>query len=223
MTSKRGVIPTKRISYPYTSQEIKAAKRRRKDISKALSSIKKVDVKVEATVEDYNIIVDNPSTVSKEEEKVEPVSIVNNIRKFHKMRNLINIIRGFSILTGLPWHLVDEVYIPINYGDEFQWMLAIVILKERCIRVYDSMSQRRRSEPSSEIQKLDKILSTYLDMSGFLDQKVRTDWSMIEAYRDKMEAKAQKPYTSDIKDPRRPKPNSAAPDEEQLSILSRSL
>ncbi|PHT65922.1 hypothetical protein T459_30347 [Capsicum annuum] len=102
------------------------------------------------------------------------------------MRNLINIIRGFSILTGLPWHLVDEVYIPINYGDEFQWMLAIVILKERCIRVYDSMSQRRRSEPSSEIQKLDKILSTYLDMSGFLDQKVRTDWSMIEAYRDKM-------------------------------------
>ncbi|PHT59977.1 hypothetical protein CQW23_02340 [Capsicum baccatum] len=30
------------------------------------------------------------------------------------------------------------------------------------------------------------------------------------------EAKAQKPYTSDIKDPRRPKPNFIAPDEEQL-------
>ncbi|PHT30714.1 hypothetical protein CQW23_29702 [Capsicum baccatum] len=132
------------------------------------------------------------------------------------MRNLINIIRGFSIPTGLPWHLVDKVYIPINYGDEFQWMLAIVILKERCIRVYDSMLQRRSSGPSSEIQKLDKILSTYLDMSGFLDQKVCTDWSTIEAYQDKMEAKAQKPYTSDIKDPRRPKTNSAAPDEEQL-------
>ncbi|PHT51728.1 hypothetical protein CQW23_06190 [Capsicum baccatum] len=114
-------------------------------------------------------------------------------------------------------------------------------------------------------------------MSGFSDQKVRTDWSTIEAYRDKManlfdvqyvegiaqqtigildcgpfftayieylsdglqvpndgidvgllhkiyaallwkygEAKAQKPYTTDIKDPRRPKPNSIAPDEEQL-------
>ncbi|PHU13649.1 hypothetical protein BC332_14854 [Capsicum chinense] len=41
MTSKRGVIPSKRISYPYTPLEIKAAKRRRKDTSKALSSIKK--------------------------------------------------------------------------------------------------------------------------------------------------------------------------------------
>ncbi|PHT35832.1 hypothetical protein CQW23_23532 [Capsicum baccatum] len=48
------------------------------------------------------------------------------------------------------------------------------------------MSRRRRFGPSSEIQKLAKILPTYLDMSGFLDQKVCTDWSMIEAYRDKM-------------------------------------
>ncbi|PHU00871.1 hypothetical protein BC332_30658 [Capsicum chinense] len=114
-------------------------------------------------------------------------------------------------------------------------------------------------------------------MSGFFDQKVRTDWSTIEAYRDKManlfdvqyvdgiaqqtigsldcgsfvaayveylsdglqvpndeldagllrkryaaflwkygEAKAQKPYATDAKDPRRPKSNSIALDEEQL-------
>ena len=32
---KRGVIPSKRISYPYTPLEIKVAKRRRKEISKA--------------------------------------------------------------------------------------------------------------------------------------------------------------------------------------------
>ncbi|KAF3667631.1 hypothetical protein T459_19793 [Capsicum annuum] len=124
---------------------------------------------------------------------------------------------------------------------------------------------------------MSKILPTYLDMSGFLDQKVCTDWSTIEAYRDKMgnsfdveyvegiaqqsissldcilfvasyaeylseglkvpndgidtgllhkrystllwkygEVKAQKLYASDIKDPRRPKWNSIAPDEEQL-------
>ncbi|PHU31073.1 hypothetical protein BC332_03166 [Capsicum chinense] len=48
------------------------------------------------------------------------------------------------------------------------------------------MSRRKRSGPSSEIQKLAKILPTYLDMSDFLDQKVRTNWSIIEAYRDKM-------------------------------------
>ncbi|PHT99405.1 hypothetical protein BC332_31600 [Capsicum chinense] len=88
---------------------------------------------------------------------------------------LINIIKGFSIPTGLPWHLIDEVYIPINCGDEFHWVLAVVVLKERRIRVYDSMLRRRRSGPSSEIQKLAKILPTYLNMSGFLDQKVHTD------------------------------------------------
>ncbi|PHT27333.1 hypothetical protein CQW23_33064 [Capsicum baccatum] len=117
MTSKRGVIPSTRISYPNTPLEIKEAK---------------------------------------------------------------------SILVGLPWHLVDEVYIPINCGDEFHWVLAVVVLKERRIRVYDSMQRRRHSGPSSEIQKLAKILPTYLDMSGFLNQKVRTNWSTIEAYRDKM-------------------------------------
>ncbi|PHT59628.1 hypothetical protein CQW23_01991 [Capsicum baccatum] len=190
---------------------------------------------------------------------------------------LINIIKGFSIPAGLPWHLVDEVYILINCGDEFHWVLAAVILKVRCIRVNASMLQRRCFGTSSKIQKLAKIFSTYLDMSEFLDQKVRSDWSKIEAYRDKMgnpfdvlyvegisqqtigildygpfvaayakylsdglqvpnngldtklfhkryaaflwkygEAKAQKSYASDIKDPQRPKPNSVALNEEQL-------
>ncbi|KAF3669159.1 putative protein EIN4-like [Capsicum annuum] len=178
------------------------------------------DVTVEATAEKHNITVDNPSIVSKEGEKVEPISseerknyplegfnisdeapkkltqliknysewIVDGLLKHHAgsycqqqpevSRNeerLINIIKGFSIPVGLPWHLVNEVYISISCGDEFYWVLAVIVLKERCIRVYDSMSPRRRYGPSSEIQKLAKLLSTYLDMSGFLDQKVRTD------------------------------------------------
>ncbi|PHU18331.1 hypothetical protein BC332_14026 [Capsicum chinense] len=83
-------------------------------------------------------------------------------------------IRSFSIPTGLPWHLIEQVYIPINYGDEFHWVLDVVVLKERCIRVYDSMLQRRRSEPSFEIQKLAKILPTYLDISFRLPYKIST-------------------------------------------------
>ncbi|PHT84542.1 hypothetical protein T459_12985 [Capsicum annuum] len=234
MTSKRGVIPLKGISYPDTPLEIKAVKGRRKDTSKTLSIIKKskiamplscTDVDVTATAEEHNMIVDNPSTASKDKEKVEfHIDVIfYYLRKKAKLQTqeqyryttdncsykvyinnaydrycqqqpevsqneecLINIIKGFSIPAGLPWHLVDEMYIPINYGDEFYWVLAVIVLKEMCIRVYDSMSRRRRSGPSSEIQKLAKILPTYLDMSGFLDQKVRTDWSTIEAYRDKM-------------------------------------
>ncbi|PHT51646.1 hypothetical protein CQW23_06108 [Capsicum baccatum] len=94
--------------------------------------------------------------------------------------------KGFSILVGSPWNLVDEVYIPINCDDKFHWVLVIVVLKERSIRVYDLMSWRRRFGSSFEIQNLSKILPTYLDISGFLDQKVRTDWSTIEAYSNKM-------------------------------------
>ncbi|PHT44636.1 hypothetical protein CQW23_13794 [Capsicum baccatum] len=131
-----------------------------------------VDVTIEVTVEQHNITVDNPSTASKEEEKVEPVSSKNR--------------RITHLKGGLPCYLVDELYIPINCVDEFHWVFAIVILKERHIRVYDMISGRSHFGSSSEIQKLGKILPTYLNISGFLDQKVCTDWSMIEAYQDKM-------------------------------------
>ncbi|PHU08948.1 hypothetical protein BC332_20808 [Capsicum chinense] len=143
--------------------------------------LKKVDVTVEAAAKEHTITADNPLTASKEDEKCQQQPKV-----FRNEECLINIIKGFSIPAGLSWHLVDEEYIPINCGDEFHWVLDIVVQKERRIRVYDSISQRRHFEPSSEIQKLAKILPTYLDMSGFLDQNVRTNWSTIEAYRDKM-------------------------------------
>ncbi|PHT92215.1 hypothetical protein T459_00097 [Capsicum annuum] len=217
MTSNRGVISSKRISYPNTPLEIKAAKRRRKDTSKASSIIKKkiamplslscTDVQCARATEEQHELKKHIDVIFYYLRKKAKLQIQeqykyttdNYLYKFYinnaydrycqqqpkvsqNEECLINIIKGFSILASLPWHLLDEVYIPINCGDEFHWVLAVVILKERRIRVYDSMSRRRRSGPSSEIQKLAKILPTYLDMSGFLDQKVRTDWSTIEAY-----------------------------------------
>ncbi|PHT51586.1 hypothetical protein CQW23_06048 [Capsicum baccatum] len=221
MTSNKGVISSKRISYSYTPLEIKVDKRRRKEISKASLSIekskiatplylsctfdqctraigeqhelKKVDVTVEATAEQYNITVDNQSTASMEEEKVEHVSLrkwknypfkgfnilngalkkltifINDYSEWIADGLLKHHAAGFSIPAGLPWHLVDEVYIPMNYGDEFHWVFIVVILKDRHIRVYDSMSGRRYFALSSKIQKLAKIFPTYLDISGFLN------------------------------------------------------
>ncbi|PHT31311.1 hypothetical protein CQW23_27648 [Capsicum baccatum] len=43
-----------------------------------------------------------------------------------------------------------------------------------------------------------KILPTYLDMSGFLDQKIRIDWSTIEAYRDKIDNPLDVQYVEGI-------------------------
>ncbi|XP_049414762.1 uncharacterized protein LOC125877540 [Solanum stenotomum] len=69
-------------------------------------------------------------------------------------RSIINIIKEFFIPAGLPWHLVDEVYIPANSDGEFHWVLAVVVLKERLIRVYDSSMGTRVKEPCGEIKKV---------------------------------------------------------------------
>ncbi|KAF3628248.1 hypothetical protein FXO37_29473 [Capsicum annuum] len=191
----------------------------------------KVDVTVEATTKQNNITIDNPSTAFKDKQKIkffspkewknysfEGFNISNKDPK--KLTKLIDDysewitdgllkLHASSIPTGLPWHLVDEVYIPINYGDEFHWVLAVVILKERHIQVYDSMSGRRCSRPSSEIKKLAKILPTYLNYlsdelqipnDGIDDGLCRKIYAtLIWKYGEK---KAQKPYVGDIKDPR---------------------
>ncbi|PHU04773.1 hypothetical protein BC332_25595 [Capsicum chinense] len=128
MTSKRGVIPSKRISHPDSPLEIKAAKRRRKDTFKASSIIKKskitmplslsctdvqcarateeqhelknVNVDVTATVEEHNMTVDNPSTASKDKEKVELVSLGE--RKNYPFE-------GFNISDEAPKKLIQLI------------------------------------------------------------------------------------------------------------------
>ncbi|KAF3638571.1 hypothetical protein T459_18984 [Capsicum annuum] len=138
-------------------------KRRRKDISRASSRIDKSKISIPLSLSCTAV---QWTRATEEKHKLKKSEVSRN------EKCLINMIKGFSILADLPWRLIDEVYILINYGDEFPWVLAGVILKERRILVYDSMSRRRRFDPSSKIQKLAKILPTYLDISGFLDQKI---------------------------------------------------
>ncbi|PHT39951.1 12-oxophytodienoate reductase 1 [Capsicum baccatum] len=147
MAYNRGVIPSKRISYPYTPLEIKTAKRKRNDTSKALSSIEK-NVTVDASAEEHNIKVDNPSIASKEEKKVELVS--SGERKNYPFER-------FNISDGAPIKLTQLI------NDYSEWIA-------------------------------DGLLKHHADREG----------------------KDQKPYASDIKEPRQPKPNFVAPDEKQL-------
>ncbi|PHU12169.1 hypothetical protein BC332_19099 [Capsicum chinense] len=93
---------------------------------------------------------------------------------------------GFCMPTGLPWHMVDEVYVSINCGKEFHWILAVIVLKERLISVYDSLSSKRKQEPPIEIQKLIVMLPTYLLDNGFYDKTERTDWPLLEAHKGKI-------------------------------------
>ncbi|PHU25063.1 hypothetical protein BC332_03395 [Capsicum chinense] len=68
----------------------------------------------------------------------------------HNEEYLSNTIKGFSISAGRPWHLIDEVYIPVNCDIKFHWVLAIIILKERRIQVYDS-TEKRYFESSNDV------------------------------------------------------------------------
>ncbi|KAG5631144.1 hypothetical protein H5410_002861, partial [Solanum commersonii] len=91
---------------------------------------------------------------------------------------IVGTIKGF----GIP----DEVYVPVNCNGEFHWVLTVVVLKERCIKVYDLMSSSRTNKKlCSEIQKLSTLLPKYLESSGFFYQKDRTNWSVLESYQGK--------------------------------------
>ncbi|KAK4720813.1 hypothetical protein R3W88_011046 [Solanum pinnatisectum] len=88
-------------------------------------------------------------------------------------RSIKNIIKEFFIPAEYPWHLVDDVYISVNSDGKFHWVLAVVALKKRLIRVI------------VEIKKLDIMMPSYLHNNGFFNQLERTDWLSLDAYNDK--------------------------------------
>ena len=70
----------------------------------------------------------------------------------------------------MPWHLTDDVYVPVNSNAEFHSVLAVIALKERCIKVYDSMSSSRSNRKlSSDLEKLATMFPKYLELSGFFE------------------------------------------------------
>ncbi|KAK4721755.1 hypothetical protein R3W88_011988 [Solanum pinnatisectum] len=98
---------------------------------------------------------------------------------------IIGTIKEFGIPAGLPWHLTNEVYVPVNCNGEFHWVLA----------VYDSMSSSRTNRKlCTEIQKLSTILPKYLESSGFYEQKDRTNWPVLESHQGKKNLTHSKSY-----------------------------
>ncbi|PHT73389.1 hypothetical protein T459_24174 [Capsicum annuum] len=169
MTSKRGVIPSKRISYPDTPLEIK------------------VDVTV--TAEEHNMTVDNPSTASKYKLKVEPVSLGE--RKNYQFE-------GFNISDEAPKKIIQLI------NDYSEW-IADWLLKHHAGRDCGPFVAAYTEYLSDGLQ----VPNDGLD-AGLLHKRYAAHlWKYGKV-------KAQKPYAIDVKDPRRPKPNSIALDEEQL-------
>ncbi|KAF3657613.1 hypothetical protein FXO38_13629 [Capsicum annuum] len=201
MTSKRGVIPSKRISHLDSPLEIKAANRRRKDTSKGSSIIKKskiatplslscTDVQctrateeqhelkkvdVTATVEEHNMTVDNPSTASKDKEKVELVSLGE--RKNYPFE-------GFNISDEAPKKLIQLI------NDYLEW-IADRLLKHHAGRNYGPFIAAYAEYLSEGLQ----VPNDGID-AGLLRKRYA---ALLWKYG---EAKAQKPCATNVKDPR---------------------
>ncbi|XP_055815253.1 uncharacterized protein LOC129885050 [Solanum dulcamara] len=86
------------------------------------------------------------------------------------------------------------VAFPEDKNWNFYWVLAVVVLKKRLIRVYDSSPRRRSSNPSLEIQKITAMLPIYLQDSGFFDNNKRTNWSSLDSYKDKSTGNMLEPH-----------------------------
>ncbi|PHT88214.1 hypothetical protein T459_10320 [Capsicum annuum] len=112
--------------------------------------------------------------LSTQQDYAESVVVADN-------ENLVNnIIKGFSIPSGLPWHLVDEVYVPMNCNQNFHWVLVVIALKDRRIRVYNSLSNIRNMDSSAEIQNLAMMLPTFLDKLSDMTQLLNTNTFEVE-------------------------------------------
>ncbi|KAG5630566.1 hypothetical protein H5410_002283 [Solanum commersonii] len=114
-------------------------------------------------------------------------------------RSIKYVINDFSVPVALPWHLVDEVYIPINCDKEFHWVLAVIVLRNRLIRVYDSHLGTRNKSQYDEIKQLSSILPNYLHDSGFFDKIDIIDWATLDGYKDNKTGELLGPQDSDCR------------------------
>ncbi|PHU13612.1 hypothetical protein BC332_14817 [Capsicum chinense] len=166
MTSKRGVIPLKRISYPDTPLEIKAAKRRRKDTSKSSSIIKKGKITTPLPLSCTDVQCARATGDQHElKKKLLPKIIISQLiihQLLPKMKKKWSLNCG-PFVAAYAEYLSDGLQVPNNGLD---------------------------------VELIHKIYAALL-------------WKYEEA-------KAQKLYATDVKDPRRPKLNFVAPNEEQL-------
>ncbi|PHU07795.1 hypothetical protein BC332_24284 [Capsicum chinense] len=151
---------------------------------------------IQSTTEKHNITVDNPSTASKEEEKVDPVSS-------EELKNYP--FEGFNISDEAPKKLTKLI---IDYSE---WIVD-GLLKHHA--GYGLSNLYKYKDCDLFVAAYAKYLSDELQVPNnrLEDRLLHKRYANLVCKYG--ETKAQKSYTSDIKDPRRPKLNFIAPDEE---------
>ncbi|KAF3627128.1 hypothetical protein FXO38_28907 [Capsicum annuum] len=100
----------------------------------------------------------------------------------HKRPEYIN---GFRIHTVVPWHTVEDIYIPVNIKKKYHWVLTVLSFSKRCIFLYDSYkSSGHYLTVLAEIRKLAEIIPMCLQACDFYYKK-GIDLQNHSRYKDK--------------------------------------
>ncbi|PHT76227.1 hypothetical protein T459_19749 [Capsicum annuum] len=94
-------------------------------------------------------------------------------------------INGIRMHASVPWHTMEDIYIPVNIKKKHHWVLAVLSFSERCIFLYDSYeSFGHYPTVLAEIEKLAEIILLCLQACDFYDKK-GIDLNNHPRYKDK--------------------------------------
>ncbi|PHU27576.1 hypothetical protein BC332_05908 [Capsicum chinense] len=86
--------------------------------------------------------------------------------------HLIEYINGFRIHAAVPWHTVEDIFIPININEKHHGVHAVLSFSERCIFLYDSYEfSGYYAAVLAEIEKIATIISLCLQTCDFYVKK----------------------------------------------------
>ncbi|PHU02824.1 hypothetical protein BC332_28075 [Capsicum chinense] len=108
-----------------------------------------------------------------------------NLTAGGQVTHLNEYINGFRMHAAVPWHIVEDIYIPVNIKEKYHWVLAILSFLERSIFLYDSYESSGHYPPVLDvIEKLAAIIPLYLQQRDFYVKK-GIDVENNPTYKDK--------------------------------------
>ncbi|KAF3648596.1 hypothetical protein FXO37_19374 [Capsicum annuum] len=149
------------------------------------------DCRVELATEEQVRTPPNTQEVTNDEQRDEqlwpdsqntiPNEFLPNLNEHH----LIEYINGFRMYAAVPWHTVEDIFIPVNIKEKHYWVLVVLLFSERCIFLYDSYeSSGHYAAVLAETEKIAMIIPLCVQACDFYVKK-GIDLQNHPRYKDK--------------------------------------
>ncbi|PHT32682.1 hypothetical protein CQW23_29019 [Capsicum baccatum] len=95
-----------------------------------------------------------------------------NLNARGQEHHIIEYINEFRMHAAVPWHTVEDIFIPVNIKKKYHWVLVVLSFLERCIFLYDLYeSSGHYAIVLAEIEKITKIIPLCLQACDFYVKK----------------------------------------------------